>query len=321
MKLSVICFLVVSFAIIPAVYSADSCYCLYDCDNYAQCDFYAEQPDSHHELCPDSSCDSDGNSNPVSCDDNSDCIPEETDDGIDYTVSGTCTEYTCTDNECVVKYVRDDSCAGAGLWEWYAEGTSCKSIYRSCPNECWKREYDQGTCYEGDGESYCFCYNNGWSSTPTGYSDDMNSYSNQRDIEMTEGWNLISNPFSGTYGIDSNCEIIASIYGYDGGLKPISDPLNGMKGGKAYLIKVSGDCTISLGGNTLITGIQLGSGWNMVGTTGNDEMTVSKFESDCDLSSSIYYYNTGTGYLKPVTSTMDPGIGYLVKAEYPCTVE
>jgi len=297
MKLNLILFTIVFLSIIQVVYS-EACYCLNDCIESQPCDFYDEQP-SNHDLCPDVFC---GALPAESCEEDSDCLATETDDGIDYITPGSCTEYECIDDECVVERESYDSCSGPGLWEKSVNGIKCKSTYRSCPNECWNRYWDQGTCYEDENEEgYCLCYN-------------------QRIISLEKGWNMISNPFGEVYDISSgNCDISASLYGYENGLVPKSE-LTEMDAGKGYLVKLSSGCSLFLDGNEYVDSIELKTGWNMIGTVNNEEMSISDIEDKCELISSVYTYDNDKNSLKTVDETLEVGIGYLVKVVEDCTI-
>lgn len=146
----------------------------------------------------------------------------------------------------------------------------------------------------------------------------------KRIVELKKDWNLISQPFKEFYIDIGDCKI-EKIYSYN----PTGDvpykvlqSLDETKGGYGYWIKVKNDCKITFIGTQPVTEIEMEVGWNMVGTTNNEEITVSEIKDECPDLKKVYRYVGGDGLpYERVTDKLYPGIGYWIKVESSCTIQ
>jgi len=142
-----------------------------------------------------------------------------------------------------------------------------------------------------------------------------------RTISMQQGWNLISSPFE-EFEIDTDCELDASIFGYNTTDKnyEVVSSLDDMVGGYGYWVKVKENCEIAFVGLQLVTYVDLDAGWNMIGTVNNEEIELDNIKGDCVITASLYKYDTNSENYAVATS-LSPGIGYWIKVNDDCTIE
>lgn len=142
-----------------------------------------------------------------------------------------------------------------------------------------------------------------------------------RTIPLQQGWNLISSPFE-EFEIDTECELDASIFGYNTTDKnyEVVSSLDDMVGVYGYWVKVKENCEITFVGVQLVTYVDLDAGWNMIGTVNNEEIELDNIKGDCVITASLYKYDTDSENYAVATS-LSPGIGYWIKVNDDCTIE
>lgn len=132
----------------------------------------------------------------------------------------------------------------------------------------------------------------------------------ERMISLKAGWNLISQPFT-EFVTTTNC-VPKRIYAFDADAQNYAwiGSFGEMSGGRGYFVQVDSDCYIRFVGSQKASSIKLKSGWNLVGTAFNKEMSLNDVNRYCTPSATIWGFGTS---VYAAASTLTPGMGYFVK--------
>lgn len=228
---------------------------------------------------------------------------------LDTTVVGEC-ETLCSDNE------------GKDCSPFKCVVSSCSDI---CDERCGADCETDDDCVDEHGEGW-FCN-----------SDCVCAQGIKREIDLTEEWSLISQPFE-EFTSDTDCDI-KKIYAWD----PEADipfrrleSLDDTEGGYGYwILKDGDDCKITFIGSQIATEVELDTEWGLIGPINNEEMTVNQLKADCNDLEKVYKY-AGPDATLPFERLTEndrlyPGIGYWVKLKEvgsipsnmisPCTIQ
>ncbi len=152
-------------------------------------------------------------------------------------------------------------------------------------------------------------------------------------IPINSNWNLISiSGGSGTTSIEDALapimDDVISVWAYEGGSWLVYDPANPdysdlleVEPGQGMWVNMSVDSELTIPGETPADGIDLSEGWNLVGFSSPDSLSISDaiLSIDSDVMS-VWAYQNGQWLIydpqNPEYSdltSMDPGYGYWIK--------
>lgn len=146
--------------------------------------------------------------------------------------------------------------------------------------------------------------------------------SSNLDIQVYEGWNLISTPLAadGSNIVDSTCGDVESMSFWDfSDGSYVQSSLNARNG---YWLKSDQSCEITVQGSPFeMPEVQLDSGWNIIGAPTSGMSFDSLEYGDCEIESGPWGYRPAgyrSGYYE--AANLDRGKGYFVKTAESCTL-
>ncbi|MBN2478452.1 hypothetical protein JXB01_04140 [Candidatus Micrarchaeota archaeon] len=149
------------------------------------------------------------------------------------------------------------------------------------------------------------------------------------EIQLKEGWNLVSVPVDRVYAwditSDCNCFNYNYLWRY---VKPWAkdgyyDHLRELNGGYAYWYKSDEVCSIKVSGVRYqpSEGRELTAGWNAIGG-GELPMMIRQYLGECQIAAGPFYYDTESRSWKiPEDGYIHPGVGYFVDISSKCNLD
>jgi hypothetical protein len=155
-----------------------------------------------------------------------------------------------------------------------------------------------------------------------------NTNSPPEEVSLKKGWNLFSLPIKEkmTFGnLKKQCpnKIVGNLWGFkDGSYYSPSE----IKPGEGYWVYLKEDCELTFEesqlANTPITdrGIQLKSGWNLIGSSAIETEIADLTKTSCNINSEMFeWYNDGeNSFFTSEFTTLSSGKGYWVEVEGDC---
>lgn len=144
------------------------------------------------------------------------------------------------------------------------------------------------------------------------------------DIELYEGWNMISFPVDLNQQLrsvnPSNCKTVGSAWHYENGQMVKTTQA---KNGESYWLKFNMNygtsCTWTIYGErlTLEDFPRLETGWNQIGGP-SESVVFDDVSGDCDVIAGPYRWNAAGPKMYELSETLEPGQGYWVAVLSPC---